>query len=332
MPKELYLYDAIFSYSAEALIRDLDAVKNEEDVKMRVNSGGGSVFDGYGIITKMQEVLNGTAIQVDGIAASMAFFMLLFARKVTANDMCLFMTHRADAYVENEEDRKMLNTVNDMARRKLEERVPESLFMSVTGVSYAELFDPEKRIDVWLTAQEAKAIGLVDEIIELKTKKERSDVSNSIKNFTGSGCNFAKSLAAKLNIDNNRDQSKKIMNLETLKAEHPSVYNSVFQLGVEAGKAQETERVSAVMKYNSVNPDKVAEIVKSGNDLTASQREELLIEMTQKKMFAQMKKDTDDSIDEEQQEQKDEQGKEPDARKKELEEVQARMKKNLNIK
>ena len=103
MAKELYLYNPIYSYTAEDLMRSFEEFKDEE-ITLRVNTPGGSVFDGYGILAKMKEHGNVT-IMLDGMAASMGAFMLPYAKKVIAYDLAKVMIHRADAYTGGDQTR-----------------------------------------------------------------------------------------------------------------------------------------------------------------------------------------------------------------------------------
>ncbi len=54
MAKEILLYTGIYSYSAANFIRELEDNKGE-DICVRGNCGGGSMFDTYGMIAKFKE-------------------------------------------------------------------------------------------------------------------------------------------------------------------------------------------------------------------------------------------------------------------------------------
>ena len=53
MAKELYLYNPIYSFVAEEVIKELNA-SMDDNVTLRLNTPGGSVFAGWGIIAKMK--------------------------------------------------------------------------------------------------------------------------------------------------------------------------------------------------------------------------------------------------------------------------------------
>ena len=75
--KQILLYNPIFSFVAEEFINAINDA-GDEDITIRVNSPGGSVFAGWGMAAALSEKKNVT-VKVDGVAASMAFYLLLFA-------------------------------------------------------------------------------------------------------------------------------------------------------------------------------------------------------------------------------------------------------------
>ena len=184
--KELMLYSPIWDFTAESIIEKIKAVDDSEDLTIRLNSPGGSVFAGWGIIAAMSERKGKTIIKVDGNASSMAMYMLLFADSVESLDVSRFMIHRADGYAETEEDRELLNSVNSQLRAKMETRLSGELFKSVTGVSFDDIFAQDTRKDVWLTAKQAKQIGLVSKINRLNTA-DMDMFSNKLVAFAEAG-------------------------------------------------------------------------------------------------------------------------------------------------
>lgn len=240
--KEIYLYNPIYSFVAEELISQINENKDSE-ITMRLNSPGGSVFSGWGICAKMAEHGNVT-IKIDGYAASMGAFMLLFANKVECTDVARIMLHRADAYAETDEQKAFLASVNKDLRVKLEKKVKPEMFAEVTGVSFDEMFSAEKRIDVWIDAKQAKKLGLVDKINKLNPKELKA-VNSAMMN-----------IAATLTSEENVKPINHIkMNIENLKAEYPAVFAQVFALGVDAEK----DRVQAWLTYVDVDAKTVKE-------------------------------------------------------------------------
>jgi len=171
--KQLLIYTAIFDDTAAEFIEAMSEIPQEEDIKIRMNCPGGSVFAGWGMIADVKARKNLT-IQVDGMAASMAFYMCLFADNVEALDISTFMIHRADGWVDTPEEKALLDGMNSELRAKMESRIDSAIFESITGTSIDALFNAKERKDVYLTAEQAKSIGLVNKITRLETKEQKA--------------------------------------------------------------------------------------------------------------------------------------------------------------
>ncbi len=257
MAKELYLYSSINDLSAQILISSMEDNKGE-DIVMRMQTPGGSVFAGWGIAAKMVEHEGTVTIKVDGAAMSMGAILLAFADTVESLEVSTFMLHRADMYVENEEDQALLDTINSSLRKKLEAKIDNAKMKELKGVSINDLFTAEKRIDLFLTAKEAKAIGLVDKINKVSPK----EIAAFNEHYFG--------IAAEYKPETN---PKKIMDIQTLRAEHPALYNQIYALGV----ADEKDRIEEALLFSEVDMPGVKAVIEAGKPLSSKQRTEFLL-------------------------------------------------------
>lgn len=255
MAKELLLYSGIYNFTAEAFISKLDMYA-EDDVTVRVNSPGGSVFAGWGMIAKMKEHKGAINIKVDGLAASMAFNMALFATNVEALDVSRFMFHRADMDAETDDEKKLIAEINKDLRKAVESKVDADNWEKVTGTTIKDLFESEDRKDVWLNAKEAKKLGIVSKI------KKVSEASSEDSMFY--------KLAAMADFSETKQQQEKkednnitVMTEDKLKAEHPELYKSIFAMGAE----NEKDRVQSWLTFQDIDPKAVEEGIKNGKDL-----------------------------------------------------------------
>lgn len=263
MPKEIYLYSPVYDFVAEGLISAMN--ENNEELTMRVNSPGGSVFANYGICAKMQE--HGNIIcKVDGAAMSSAANLLPYAKSVECLDVSTFLLHRADMYCENDSDKEFLARINKDLRTKLLARVDANIFKEVTGYTIDEMFDSEKRINITLDAKQAKKIGLVQKVNKLTPSE--LEAFNSKMFFNIAAYN-----------ENNNQKTKKQMTIEQLKAEHPALFAQVVALGVE----QEKDRVEACLAFMDVDAKGVKEAIESGKNLTQKQMAEFSLKAMSKK-------------------------------------------------
>lgn len=276
MPKEIYLYSPVYDFVAQDLISTMN--ENTEELTMRVNSPGGSVFANYGICAKMQEHGN-VNVKVDGAAMSSAANLLPYAKSVECLDVSTFLLHRADMYVESESDKAFLARINKDLRVKLLARVDAVIFKEVTGFSIDEMFDSEKRIDIMLDAKQAKKIGLVQKINKLTPSEVEAFNSKMLFNIAAYN-------------DNKNQQKQKTMTIDTLKAEHPALFAQVVALGVE----KEKDRVEACLAFIDVDAKGAIEAINSGKDLSQKQMAEFAVKAMSKKSLTDLAAESNKGI------------------------------------
>lgn len=271
MPKEIYLYSPVYDFVAKDLISAMN--ENTEEITMRVNSPGGSVFSNYGICAKMQE--HGNVIcKVDGAAMSSAANLLPYAKSVECLDVSTFLLHRADMSVESEADKTFLARINKDLRAKLQARVDADIFKEVTGYTIDEMFDSEKRIDIMLDAKQAKKIGLVQKINKLTPSEVEAFNSKMLFNVAAFN-------------ENKNQKTNKQMTIEQLKAEHPALFAQVVALGVE----QEKDRVEACLAFMDVDAKGVKEAIESGKNLTQKQMADFAVKAMSKNSLDALNKE-----------------------------------------
>lgn len=270
MKKAINLYFSIFNWSADYVINAMEEHTGEE-FTMRINSPGGDVFAGWGIAAKMRETPAKVVAKVDGIAASMAAFLLLFADEVHMSTMGRVMIHRADGPVRNDQDQQFLDGVNADLKKALKAKIDSKKLKELKGVSIEQIFNPEGRIDVWLSAKEAKAIGLVDKVIKLAPAK-----LSALEDFTPSIA--AMGFTAPPVVDTyeekgaeavestpviNNKNNKSIMTAEQFQREHPEAYASILKGAASA----ERDRVNAWLKFMDVDAEAVKKGIEDGEPL-----------------------------------------------------------------
>jgi len=281
MAKELLLYSPIFDFTAETLINGIEE-NMDEPIIIRANTPGGDVMAGWGIIAKMQEHGDIT-MKIDGSVASMGTFIAIFADHVEALDVSKIHLHKASADVDTQKDQDFVDNVNADLKKKLKAKIDEAKFKEITGVSINQLFDPEERITVTLSAKEAKQVGLVDKIVTLKPSE--------IKAFHEK---YFKIAASKNNADepitqpiknkpkSNTKMSIETLKIETLKAEQPDLFKEIYDQGVNA----ERDRVGAWAAFSDVDPKAVKEGIEGGELLS----QKIMAELTLKSVSAKVVK------------------------------------------
>jgi ATP-dependent Clp endopeptidase proteolytic subunit ClpP len=261
--KNILLYTGIYSWTAETFAKEILELQANDEVTVRINTPGGSVFAGNSMFAILNDHKGRKTAKVDGHAASMGAFILPYFDEVIASDISRIMIHRADGYAETEEEKAFLASINKDLRAKFEKKINIEAFKQVTGKEFSEVFEAEKRQDFWLTAKEAKKIGLVDKIVRLEPKEIEamqhslvaySDMLNEeVEQTQGSEKTEAK-------INNNFKSVK--MNLQTLKAENPALFEEILALGI----SQEQNRVKAWMAFKDIDSEKVMASIEAGTE------------------------------------------------------------------
>ncbi|MEY4402911.1 MAG: hypothetical protein RIR91_946 [Verrucomicrobiota bacterium] len=145
--------------SAEAFAKEIRAITTP-NLLVRINSPGGSVFDGRAMFSALQMHPAKKTALVEGVAASAATSIAMAADSVQMVDGALFMIHRSWTMT-------MGNAEDLLSTAALLEKVDAALVNDYAGKTGA---DPQQIKDwmsaeTWFTAQEAQAAGFVDQII-----------------------------------------------------------------------------------------------------------------------------------------------------------------------
>lgn len=147
-------------------LKNLGVVKH---LTVRVNSPGGDVWDGMSIFNMLATYSAPTTVIVEGLAASVASVIAMAGDTVKAAELSQLMIHDSWTYgVGNEQSFRELADV----LAKIDGQIAET-YAKRAGKP-VEYFRDLQDKDTYLTAAEAKDIGLVDEVIT--TRKEKQQV------------------------------------------------------------------------------------------------------------------------------------------------------------
>ena len=92
---ELSIYDEIGSYGvpAKAFIDEMKSLGDISELTLRINSPGGSVFDGIAIYNALKRHPAKVIVTVEGLAASIASVILCAGDEVVMPKNALIMIH-----------------------------------------------------------------------------------------------------------------------------------------------------------------------------------------------------------------------------------------------
>lgn len=164
----IFLGDEIDSVVANIVTSQLlymEACNNTEPITMYINSPGGSVSDGLAIYDIIQSIQPTVRTVCVGMAASMASVLLSAGskgeRKILPNGRVLIHQPSGGTYGTAAD-----MTIDVILINNYKERL-YSILSKHTGQPVEKIKEDSQR-DFWLTADEALAYGLVDEIIPYK--------------------------------------------------------------------------------------------------------------------------------------------------------------------
>ena len=139
-------------------------MESDKDIKIYIDSGGGSVYSGLGLLDVMDFVKPDIITVNTGLAASMAAVILCSGTKGKRKALkrSRTMIHQPLGYlvysqaVDIEIESKEINSL----KKELYEIISDT-----TGQVYDKVHKDGDR-DYWMTATEAKKYGMIDEIIQ----------------------------------------------------------------------------------------------------------------------------------------------------------------------
>ena len=167
---EVYVYGEIGTWgiTANQFVRDLAALDDGvSPIVVAFNSIGGDLFDGLAIHNALSRLGERCTGRVDALAASAASVAVCGAHKVVIASNAMLMIHNPWTYASGDaEDLRKVATALDQAM----EAIIAAYKAKAPNIDEVEL----RRLvnaETWLTASEAVALGLADEVGEGVTVK-----------------------------------------------------------------------------------------------------------------------------------------------------------------
>ena len=165
MDRIIFLGVPIDDYVAniiQAQLLFLESVDAKKDIQIYLNSPGGSVYAGLGIYDTMQYIAPDVATICTGMAASMAAVILCAGKagKRTALKHSRVLIHQPMGGAEGQ-----ASDIEITAReiQKLKKELYD-IIAHHSNQPYDKIWQDADR-DYWMTAQEAKDYGMIDEIL-----------------------------------------------------------------------------------------------------------------------------------------------------------------------
>ncbi|SHM22846.1 ATP-dependent Clp protease, protease subunit [Chitinophaga jiangningensis] len=168
----IFLGDPVNDYVANVITAQLlflESSDRNRDIQMYINSPGGSVYAGLGIYDTMQIISPDVATICTGMAASFGAVLLVAGTKGkrTALKHARVMIHQPHGGAEGQ-----TSDIEITAREFV--KLKKELNEIIAGHSGQPVKKVEKDgdRDYWMTADEAKEYGIIDDVLQKNPKKQ----------------------------------------------------------------------------------------------------------------------------------------------------------------
>lgn len=250
---------------------DLKSLGNIKNLTVRINSNGGDVFAATAIYTQLKSHAASVTVVIDGIAASAATIIAMAGDTIKAPAAAQLMVHNPLLMLYgyyNSADLEKMNSVLETTKESI-----LNAYANKTGKDKSELSQLMDK-ETWMTAEQARDAGFVDEILfdntveTSVTNDNRFMVVNSVLHdmsrfesrpvFNQSPAPSIPVIPLIQNKKKERELPVEIKNAEDLKKQYPEFVNELINAAVTNAVTSERERIKAIEEISAtVSPDLV---------------------------------------------------------------------------
>ncbi|MFJ9214237.1 head maturation protease, ClpP-related [Streptomyces sp. NPDC102264] len=166
---EMLIYDEIGGWWGSTpgdVIEELRAI-TAPNLRVRINSPGGSVFDGVAIANAIRLHPSNVTVQIDGIAASIASVIAMAGDRIVMTPQSQLMIHDASGMcLGNSTDMEEMAQLLDLQS----DNIADAYAQRAGGTR--EEWRERMRAESWYLAQEAVDAGLADEVLPARKQAE----------------------------------------------------------------------------------------------------------------------------------------------------------------
>jgi ATP-dependent Clp protease protease subunit len=135
---------------------------NREPIDLIINSNGGAVYDGFGIVAAIDNSKTPVHTYVYGCAMSMAMLVAASGHRRFGNKFSTFMYHQ----ISSNPSGKIEQISNSLEQSLRLEAMYDDYLLSRSSIQKCDIDEVKKMKKNWyLSAQEALQLNLIDEII-----------------------------------------------------------------------------------------------------------------------------------------------------------------------
>lgn len=161
----IFLGEEVTDVSANIIVAELLFLESEDpnkDIHLYINSPGGSVSAGWAIYDTMRYIKCDVSTTCIGMAASMGAFLLAGGTKGKryALPNAEIMIHQPSGGAQGQ-----ASDIKIQAEQIIETRKRLNQYLSENSGQPIEVIERDTERDHWMSAEEAKAYGLIDQVV-----------------------------------------------------------------------------------------------------------------------------------------------------------------------
>lgn len=245
------------SAAVNLMVDAINEVKKSKPVYSVVSKGGMAASAAYGIASAAHKMFSEEEMNIVGSVGTMISFEGRASNTTSPDGVKNIVLYASKSTEKNKAFNEALNNDNyDLLINELLDPINESFINTVLS-NRPQLKDTN--FDNGHTVFSKDAIGTFIDGIASFDEVVSMVLQDSNKNFSKS--------------NNFKTKNSSKMTREQLLQEHPELFNTIVSEGVN----QERERVKSLLNYQKIDNDYVVDAIKSGEKLTESKREELIL-------------------------------------------------------
>lgn len=186
---EIFIYndiDSFFGFTADELRQQLSSLPPQSPITVRLNSGGGEVFEGLAIYSLLNTWQGEVTTIVDGIAASISSVIFLAGDKRLIQDHGMLMVHlpRFGSVPGGTADEVEKNAERVVGLIRQSEESIKQIYLRNSSVEESELLKMLED-ETFLSADEAVNLGFATEIVSVPALEARVNLRNLAAKLKG---------------------------------------------------------------------------------------------------------------------------------------------------
>lgn len=232
------------SVNTQQIRKELADFDDVEEINLRIDSPGGSVFAGIGLYSYLKDHKAKKKVYIDGMCASIATVIAMAGDEIYMNNASQFMIHNPWTIAVGEakelrHDAEVLEGLKDSII---------SAYMTKTNLTKEELIKAMDKT-TYYNAKDALAAGFITEITHT------TDAKNCLEDWDMTYSNYEKNYNKNTLDMQTIENKERKMTLKEIQDKHPDIYNEILNIG----KNEERERIKALdtlsNKANEIGKD-----------------------------------------------------------------------------